>query len=91
MFFEFKVLPRTDTFGIKEVTSDGRTVWINGPLLLARFCPVSREFCPAEDQMWTTAHPDYKPTAADWDDFVERVKSLFGIEIPARHRPLYLA
>jgi hypothetical protein len=31
--------------GNYEVLSDGRTVWVNGPAgLVARFCPVSREY-----------------------------------------------
>lgn len=73
-----------------EVASDGRTVWVNNPLCVARFCPISREFQPTVDQLWCIQHEDKKPTAEDWDHFVEHVKSLFGVTIDQKHRPSYI-
>ena len=35
-------------------------------------------------------HQDAKPTMADWDDFVRKVRERFGIEISPRRRPHYL-
>ena len=83
---------KTDLIDDKtDVTSDGRTVWVNAPVCVARFCPISREFFPTVEQSWTIQHDDMKPTSDDWKHFVEYVQSLFAITIADHHhRPLYL-
>jgi hypothetical protein len=73
-----------------EVASNGRTVWVNNPACVARFCPVSREFQPTAEQLWCINHDDAKPTMNDWQHFVDHVKSAFGVAIDAKHLPTYL-
>jgi len=82
---------RTDRINeTTEVSSNGHTVWVNAPLCVARFCPVSREFQPTMEQFWCVEHPDMTPSMQDWQDFVSRVQSLFGVAVAEHHRPIYL-
>jgi hypothetical protein len=78
----------TDTFGLHEVSSDGRTIWVNGPEgCLARFCPVSQEFMSPPD-FSAFKHPNDNPTAEHWQRFVDKVRSAFDLAIDDKHRPL---
>lgn len=96
---------RSETLGPREeVSSDGRTVWVNAPLMVARFCPVSREFGPAlgategvamltafEFGAWDTVkHVDAEPTAADWEAFKAEVQRRYGLVVSDEHKPLCL-
>ena len=77
-----------------EIISDGRTVWVNRPLCLARFGPICREFFvggllrgDGESPPVVVQHAVDGPTLADWEAFVESVKTLFGIDVSDKHKP----
>ena len=79
-----------------EVSSDGRTVWVNKDVCLARFCPISHEYTAVVTdgvayQEGTIPHniPDML-IAAHWDNFVIGVKKRWGVKITNEHRPLYV-
>jgi hypothetical protein len=82
-----------------EVSSDGRTVWVNKLIMVARFCPVSREYAAVsatdsstgiEYEEEAVAHPESGPSLADWTSFVGVVKDRWGIVIGQNHTPLYI-
>lgn len=80
-----------------EFASDGRTVWVNKGVMLARFCPISQEFVDPGNPLGlgngafvdAVKHPEDGPTEENWTEFVNNVKRLYGVEVPARHKPLY--
>lgn len=83
--------------GESDVSSDGRTVWINRGVCLARFCPVSHEYSavPAEsadgvEYPEKVVQNDGGPFRGHWDLFVLEVKNRWGIEISPEHCPLYV-
>lgn len=82
-----------------EVSSDGRTVWVNTVVCMARFCPVSREYAEVhaeesysgfEYEEGSVAHPEEGPSLADWTKFMDGVKGRWGIVIGPEHTPLYI-
>lgn len=78
-----------------EVASDGRTVWINGGICLARFCPISHEFLSVSSDQGnhpelTIRHSDEKSFSSYWDAFVAGVKTRWEIEVGSEHKPLYV-
>jgi len=85
--------------GKSEVSSDGRTVWVNSGICLARFCPISREYAAvgADEssdglsyEEITIKHPEGGPFDTHWAEFVAGVKNRWGIEIGPEHNPLYV-
>jgi len=82
-----------------DISSDGRTVWINKGVCIARFCPESREYVPVSRDDSRTGleyeggmrpHPQEGATLEDWLDFVNGVKGRWGIVIGQEHTPLYI-
>lgn len=82
-----------------DITSDGRTVWVNSEVCLARFCPVSREYAAViadasiglrSHEEVAVRHPDNGPSEADWIDFVSNVNDRWGIVVGQEHTPLYI-
>jgi len=80
-----------------EISSDGRTVWVNLGVCVARFCPVSREYVAVANDDSTvkhpeacTRHPESGPTLNDWVAFVNEVSDRWGILIGQEHTPLYI-
>jgi hypothetical protein len=76
-----------------QIETDGRKVWVNNPICLARFCPVSAEVFP---KMNSAAHEGYlfhttthHTGALEWADFVQAVKTHHDIIIPDVFRPTY--
>ena len=59
-----------------EVTTDGKTLWVNGPVLLGRFSPLGVD-----------VHVDCQCVAGscgpepDWDRFVELMKEHHDIDV----------
>lgn len=81
----------TTTHGEIEVSSDGRTVWVNLVVCLARFCPTSREYAQVDQkEAKCVGHGDRTPTPQDWDDFVREIEARWGITVEAEHTPLYI-
>ena len=85
--------------GKSEVASDGRTVWINRGICLARFCPVSHEYAAVgvgdssdglSYEETTVKHPEGGPFDTHWAEFLVGVKNRWGIEIGPEHNPLYI-
>ena len=82
-----------------DITSDGRTVWVNMGVCVARFCPSSRDYIAvaADDSRSllahkeaTTLHPEGGPSIADWIDFFNEVNDRWGILVGEEHTPLYI-
>jgi hypothetical protein len=86
--------------GKSEVSSDGRTVWVNKEMCLARFCLLSHEYgaVRAEDSAngfeyreLTVPHNTTALQIVDhWGNFVVGVKLRWGVEIGPEHTPLYV-
>ena len=79
-----KVVPEVveDTGPKYEITTDDRTVWINGPNCLARFCPVSGEIFPSEG-----GSRPLIMTGPYWRVWVAAVKEHLDIEVPDTYKP----
>ena len=75
-----------------EFVSDGRTVWINNALgyCLGRFglMGIDVHVPPRDDQRRECAYCTHKPTTeADWHVFVEKMREVHGVRVPAEHQP----
>lgn len=79
-----------------QIEFDGRTVWVNGPHCLARFCPISYEVADSTDfdTSYTVRRTDYvdakKDWAEMWGEFKDLVRERFGVEIKEEAKPLYV-
>jgi hypothetical protein len=73
-----------------EITTDGRTVWINRPILIGRFCPISGEVVVGRD-VETRVHPDKKPGQADWEWFKARMLEEHRVDVEDSFRPGYVS
>jgi hypothetical protein len=71
-----------------EVSSNGRTVWVNNVLgCVARFCPSSQEYLRPNQCIETISHPGRAPTVGHWELFCRTVKERFGVTVRNNHRP----
>lgn len=76
-----------------EIVSDGTTVWVNiGEGCLARFGPRGIDVHQRPSEVARGGreclHCTHEPTtAADWEVFVAKCLSAFGIEVGEEHRP----
>lgn len=72
-----------------EVSSDGRTVWVNGPFCMARFSSTGWEIMEPAGMGVT----DFVETclvtspALDWEEFVGAVKKHHGVVVDKKFRP----
>lgn len=77
---------------VHDITSDDRTVWVNGATgLLGRFgkmgIDIHRPLTEQQESgecLFCTHEPT---TAEDWDVFVVKMKELYGVDVPDSHRP----
>jgi hypothetical protein len=86
--------------GKSEISSDGRTIWVNKGICVARFCPLSHEYAAVEArgssnglgyrELLVPHNNTDLPMATQWVDFVVGVKNRWGIEIGPEHNPLYV-
>ncbi len=78
---------------LHEITSDGRTVWVNGSDgLLGRFGPngidVHQPMSVQVQRGNECLHCTHeKTTLDDWHVFVAKMKEHFDIDVPAEHMP----
>lgn len=75
-----------------EVTSDGRTVWVNSGFdgrCLARFCPKSAEILTGIEKLGFRAER-ITDALLDWVWFKDTVKERFGVEIGEEHCPKWV-
>ena len=76
-----------------EITSDGRTVWVNGPFnCLGRFGPFGIDIHRSFEEQKTTGNECLHcthggTTRADWDTFVVKMKEHYGVEVGPEHMP----
>lgn len=81
----------SDTQGTYEVSSDGRSCWVNGPLLVARFGPKGWEAAKKPGDGYGVADSFAgEPTTSEWRVFVEVVYKRFGVKVAPRHRPTWV-
>jgi hypothetical protein len=73
-----------------EVLTDGKTVWVNNPTCVARFCKASYEYAGTCGGYHTVAFVGTHRLAYDWAHFVILVKERFGIQIEDKYRPAYV-
>ncbi len=78
-----------------QIVSDGTTVWVNHSTgyCMARFGRMGIDIhrSPDEQELHGTQclHCTHGPTGeAEWNEFVEQMKALFGIVVPDKFRPL---
>ena len=57
-----------------EVSTDGRTVWVNAPICIGRFCPSSGE-------VMHNSRTVYYIIPANWDRWVARMQEVHGVYI----------
>ncbi len=77
-----------------QVESDGRTVWVNAPECIARFCPISGEvfqqhgdFADRQETLYMKRASDPK---IDWKDWVGMVKKHHGVTVGEEYRPRFV-
>lgn len=78
-----------------EITSDGRTVWINNISCIGRFGrggidihkDLSQQVSGESECLYCTHG---LPTDKDWVTFQEKMKELHGVDVPDKHRPTWL-
>lgn len=78
-----------------QITSDGRTTWVNGAVsMVARFGPNHCEVYAGDTTcncVYSLAYTDLrKTTELDWKEFKRRVKEHHGIDVPDEHRPAHI-
>lgn len=78
----------TTTQGTFEVSSDGRTVWVNREMCVARLCPVSIEYFEVPDG---SPYMVRSPGEKDWHQFQADIERMFGVQVGDEHRPKWLA
>lgn len=76
---------------LPEVTSNGTTVWVNGPLAaLGRFGPRGIDVHNAEGT--GCLHCTHGATTLkDWDTFVEDMKQYHDVDVESAHIPEFIA
>jgi len=83
------VSPPQKTIPPYEIHTDGRTVWVNNPTCVARFCRLSYEFVNF-DKLECVGFVAKGSTIEDWRTFVLAVFTRFGIAIPDKFMPSYV-
>jgi hypothetical protein len=78
-----------------EISTDGKTVWVDGPFCLARFGRLVQEYLYDVHFKETMGfeskiHVDGSPTQKDWDTFVKVVRDRFKIKVSKKYRPSYV-
>lgn len=77
----------TDTLALIDVSSDGRTVWVNGQMgCLARFCKYSAEYYGDKPQ---TVKNNPENLKQSWEDFVVNIGIHFNVDV-SEHKPNYV-
>jgi hypothetical protein len=78
-----------------EITSDGRTVWVNNISCIGRFgrggIDIHKSLAQqvsGESECLYCTHG--LPTDKDWTTFQEKMKELHGVDVSDDHRPLWL-
>jgi hypothetical protein len=72
-----------------QIDSDGRTVWVNGPILLGRFSKLGIDV--HQDGHCVGDSCSVGPcTLNDWRTFQQKIRDMHGIEVPDKHMPEYL-
>lgn len=62
-----------------EITTDGRTVWVNSPICIGRLCKISGEVIL--DQ-----HCEYiRPP--DWESWKAGLKKYYDVDVPDKYKP----
>lgn len=73
-----------------EVESDGRTVWVNAPCCLGRFCKVSAEvFAIPKDRHHCRDGYIECGALPSWSWWKRRMLTAHDLEIPEEFRPEY--
>ncbi len=73
-----------------EITTDGRTVWVNGPTCLGRMCPVSAEVFDAQSHPLVQIVTGKKtPSTKAWCWWVETMLAEHDIAIPDTYKPTW--
>jgi len=77
--------------GEYEISSDGKTVWINGPLCVGRFCRFGIDVLDGiRIKMTTPARPVGGAKLVDWQVFQTLMLDHYGVEVSNRHAPEFL-
>jgi hypothetical protein len=80
-----------DATAAYEIETDGRTVWLNAPTCVARFCPISAEiFAGATTEVRAVRGTDALTQRATWLWFSARVSELFGVSLGNKHAPEWM-
>ena len=83
------VVTETDEY---QILSDGKTVWVNKPVLVGRFSRFGLdvhkpEICDGGHCIHCTTG---LPTPADWETFVAAMVEHFDVVVPDKHKPKWL-
>lgn len=71
-----------------EITTDGRTVWVNAPMCIGRLGPTYAEVFSSK--LSGGANDVYAYLGAgDWWWWVNKMKEIHGLEIPESYRPVW--
>ena len=80
----------TKTPPIMDVTSNGKTVWVNSSSkgCVARFCQLSLELMPNTATFSVRSEPT-KHDGEDWDRFKAMVSNAYGVAVSDEHEPVF--
>lgn len=82
----------TERQGNYTVESDGKSVWINGLVCVARFGAAGYEFNNLTDSMFgfRATGRDQMTTESDWVKFVRLARQMFNVMVGDMHKPVRL-
>lgn len=76
-----------------EIATDGRTVWVNAPNCVGRFCKFSAEVVDPDSlhpsNLLTASGESGRTGITEWRWFVDEIARLHGIAVPEDKRPSF--
>ena len=73
-----------------EIDTDGRVVWVNGPVLLGRFSQRGIDVHVDGKCVGDSCSGTWKANIEDWRRFQSLMVEIHNIEVPDKHMPGFL-
>lgn len=67
-----------------QIETDGRTVWVNAPLCIGRFCKLGGEVVKNKRCCMSSLT---KQTEPNWQQWTKAMREVHGIDVPDKYRP----
>lgn len=72
------------------IETDGRTMWVNAPNCVARFCPISAEIYGDPSETRAVRGTDKVTQRETWLWFAAQVAERYGINLGNKHAPEWM-